>query len=61
MQEYTLVLTLDQIRLIAVGIGEIPTKYGEPLTKAINQQLAEQMSTKPTLADDPHDAAKRAG
>lgn len=51
MQEFTLRLTLDQIRVIGMGLGEVPTKFGAPVATDINRQIAEQMP-KPALVED---------
>jgi hypothetical protein len=42
MKTYNLQLTLDQIKVIGVALGEIPTKLGMPVTLEINRQIQQQ-------------------
>jgi hypothetical protein len=57
MPEQTVTFTMDQIKLLFALIGEIPTKFGEPLSANIRQMMAANMQPKPNEPPAPVAAA----
>ena len=42
MKTYDLKLNADQIKTLLAGLGELPTKFGMPVSLEINRQLLDQ-------------------
>ena len=46
MKEYTIVLTAEQLRVIGMGLAELPHKLAAPMFDFINKQIAAQEQEK---------------
>lgn len=53
MNEVTLTLTEEDLKIIAAALGELPMKFAKPTFDKINSQVAQQMepASEPDAAD----------
>ena len=49
-QEFTLKLTLEQLNLIAAGLGELPFRVSHQMINEISRQVGEQQQPVPEEA-----------